>query len=92
MADDVPFLHFAPYAVRTPIMPNRRYLDGYADLDPREAAYATWSSRWTSRSARCSTRSIAAASRTRRSSSSPATTAAFPPTVVADGRTPTTCP
>jgi len=42
VADDVPFfLHFAPYAVHTPIMPNRRYLDGYPDLDPREAAYAT---------------------------------------------------
>ena len=42
VADDVPFyLHFAPYAVHTPIMPNRRYLDAYADLHPKEAAYAT---------------------------------------------------
>ena len=35
------FLHFAPYAVHTPIMPNRRLLEHYPDLDPREAAYAT---------------------------------------------------
>ena len=35
------FLHFAPYAVHTPIMANDRYLDHYADLPPREAAYAT---------------------------------------------------
>ena len=42
VADDVPFyLHFAPYAVHTPIMPNRRYLENYAELHPREAAYAT---------------------------------------------------
>ena len=42
VADGVPFyLHFAPYAVHTPIMPNRRYLENYADLHPREAAYAT---------------------------------------------------
>lgn len=42
VADDVPFyLHFAPYAVHTPIMANRRHLDDYADLPRREAAYAT---------------------------------------------------
>lgn len=42
VADDVPFyLHFAPYAVHTPIMPNMRYLDQYKDLHPKEAAYAT---------------------------------------------------
>ncbi|MDG2292602.1 MAG: SUMF1/EgtB/PvdO family nonheme iron enzyme [Phycisphaerales bacterium] len=35
------FLHFAPYAVHTPIMANRRLLEHYPDLDPREAAYAT---------------------------------------------------
>lgn len=35
------FLHFAPYAVHAPIMPNHRYLHRYADLPPREAAYAT---------------------------------------------------
>ena len=41
-ADGVPFLlHFAPYAVHTPIMANVRHLDRYQDLDPREAAYAT---------------------------------------------------
>ena len=40
--DGVPFyLHFAPYAVHTPIMPNKRYLDEYEGLHPREAAYAT---------------------------------------------------
>ncbi len=42
VADGVPFyLHFAPYAVHTPIMPNPRHLEDYADLHPREAAYAT---------------------------------------------------
>jgi len=35
------FLHFAPYAVHAPIMANRRYLDSYAELDEREASYAT---------------------------------------------------
>jgi arylsulfatase A-like enzyme len=40
--DDRPFfLHFAPYAVHAPIMPNHRHLDAYRDLHPREAAYAT---------------------------------------------------
>ena len=42
MVDGRPFfLHFAPYAVHTPIMPNKAYLDRYEDLHPREAAYAT---------------------------------------------------
>ena len=42
VADDRPFfLHFAPYAVHAPIMPNHRHLEAYRDLDPREAAYAT---------------------------------------------------
>jgi len=35
------FLHFAPYAVHAPIMPNERFLAEYAELDAREAAYAT---------------------------------------------------
>ena len=35
------FLHFAPYAVHTPIMANEVHLDRYEDLHPREAAYAT---------------------------------------------------
>ena len=35
------FLHFAPYAVHTPIMANRALLPNYAELEPREAAYAT---------------------------------------------------
>jgi arylsulfatase A-like enzyme len=35
------FLHFAPYAVHTPIMANPRYVERYADLDPVEAAYAS---------------------------------------------------
>lgn len=35
------FLHFAPYAVHAPIQANPRYLANYADLDAREAAYAT---------------------------------------------------
>lgn len=35
------FLQFAPYAVHTPIMANRRYLDHYEELHEREAAYAT---------------------------------------------------
>jgi sulfatase modifying factor 1 len=35
------FLHFAPYAVHTPIMANRSLLSNYDDLHPREAAYAT---------------------------------------------------
>ncbi len=40
--DDTPFyMNFAPYAVHAPIMANRRLLEHYPDLDPREAAYAT---------------------------------------------------
>ncbi|MCP3919423.1 MAG: sulfatase [bacterium] len=40
--DEQPFfLHFAPYAVHAPIMANARYLERYAGLDEREAAYAT---------------------------------------------------
>ncbi len=37
------FMVFAPYAVHTPIQPNKRYLKKYLDkgLDPTEAAYAT---------------------------------------------------
>jgi arylsulfatase A-like enzyme len=35
------FLHFASYAVHTPIMANERLLSSYEELDPREAAYAT---------------------------------------------------
>lgn len=35
------FLHFAPYAVHAPIMPNRKYLEHYEGLPPAEAAYAT---------------------------------------------------
>ena len=35
------FLQCAPYAVHTPIMANPKYIDSYADLDRREAAYAT---------------------------------------------------
>ncbi|MCA9001030.1 MAG: sulfatase-like hydrolase/transferase, partial [Planctomycetes bacterium] len=35
------FLNFCPYAVHVPIMANKRWLDHYPDLDPREAAYAT---------------------------------------------------
>ena len=35
------FLSFAPYAVHAPIMPNKKYLEHYPDLDPKEAAYAT---------------------------------------------------
>jgi arylsulfatase A-like enzyme len=35
------FLHFATYAVHAPLQPNARYLARYADLDPREATYAT---------------------------------------------------
>ena len=34
-------LHFAPYAVHTPIMPNDRYAEHYESLPNREAAYAT---------------------------------------------------
>ncbi|MCH2133041.1 MAG: sulfatase [Phycisphaerales bacterium] len=42
VADEQPFfLHFAPYAVHTPIMANARHLDRYDTLHPREAAYAT---------------------------------------------------
>ena len=35
------FLHFATYAVHTPIMPNQKYIDRYKTIDRREAAYAT---------------------------------------------------
>ena len=35
------FLHFAPYAVHTPITANPAHLERYADLERREAAYAT---------------------------------------------------
>lgn len=35
------FLYFAPYGVHAPIQANERYLGHYADLEPREAAYAT---------------------------------------------------
>ena len=42
VADGLPFyLNFAPYAVHTPIMANRRLLDRYGELETREAAYAT---------------------------------------------------
>jgi arylsulfatase A-like enzyme len=42
VAEERPFfLHFAPYAVHTPITANRAHLERYGDLDPREAAYAT---------------------------------------------------
>ncbi|MHC5003134.1 MAG: sulfatase [Planctomycetota bacterium] len=42
VADGAPFfLNMAPYAVHAPIMANPRYVDRYADLDPREAAYAS---------------------------------------------------
>ncbi len=41
-SDEVPFfLHFAPYAVHTPIMANVRHLERYEGLDRKEAAYAT---------------------------------------------------
>ncbi len=35
------FLQFAPYAVHTPIMKNPKHSETYAQLDAREAAYAT---------------------------------------------------
>jgi arylsulfatase A-like enzyme len=35
------FLHFAPYAVHTPLMPNPKYIKKYEGIDKREAAYAT---------------------------------------------------
>ena len=35
------FLHFAPYAVHAPLMPNPKYIDKYQNIDKREAAYAT---------------------------------------------------
>ncbi len=42
IADGKPFfLHFAPYAVHTPIMPHPDRVGGYGDLEPREAAYAS---------------------------------------------------
>jgi arylsulfatase A-like enzyme len=41
-ADGVPFfMNFAPYAVHTPLMANKRLLPPYKDLPKREAAYAT---------------------------------------------------
>ena len=42
VADGKPFfLHFAPYAVHTPIMPHPDRVGRYDDLEPREAAYAS---------------------------------------------------
>lgn len=35
------FLHFAPYAVHTPIMANPRHVERFADRDEQEAAYAS---------------------------------------------------
>ncbi len=35
------FLHFAPYAVHAPLMPNPKYIEKYDGIDKREAAYAT---------------------------------------------------
>ncbi|MDG1837650.1 MAG: sulfatase-like hydrolase/transferase [Phycisphaerales bacterium] len=35
------FLNFAPYAVHTPVMANKRLLSNYPDLPKHEAAYAT---------------------------------------------------
>jgi len=35
------FMHFAPYAVHTPIMANERFARDYPDMDERERAYAT---------------------------------------------------
>jgi arylsulfatase A-like enzyme len=35
------FLHFAPYAVHVPLMPNPKYIEKYDGIDKREAAYAT---------------------------------------------------
>jgi arylsulfatase A-like enzyme len=35
------FLNFCTYGVHTPIMANKKLLEPYAKLDPREAAYAT---------------------------------------------------
>jgi len=35
------FLWYSPYAVHTPILPNRKLLKNYRGLDDREAAYAT---------------------------------------------------
>ena len=35
------FLHFAPYAVHAPLMPNPKYIEKYDAIDKREAAYAT---------------------------------------------------
>lgn len=40
-ADKPLFLWYAPYAVHTPIQPNKRLLAKYAKLDKTEAAYAT---------------------------------------------------
>ncbi len=42
VADGKPFyLNFAPYAVHTPIMGNKKYEGNYAELDPAERAYAS---------------------------------------------------
>ena len=35
------FLHFAPYAVHSPLMPNPKYINKYAGINKKEAAYAT---------------------------------------------------
>lgn len=35
------FLNFAHYAVHTPIMPDKRFVDHYSELDAKEAAYAS---------------------------------------------------
>lgn len=35
------FLWFSPYSVHTPIQANKRFLDRYKGLDPKEGAYAT---------------------------------------------------
>ena len=40
-ADEPFFLHFAPYAVHSPIMAHPKKVDDYNDLHPREAAYAS---------------------------------------------------
>jgi len=39
--DESFFLHFAPYAVHTPIMANPAHIERFADRDEREAAYAS---------------------------------------------------
>jgi arylsulfatase A-like enzyme len=40
-ADRPFFLYLAHYAVHAPIMPDRRFVNNYPDLDPKEAAYAS---------------------------------------------------